>query len=342
MSAIPMSTDPTSATPLSVTPMPAIPMPDTALVQEAADWALAMQYDAPSEADRQAFERWRQQSPAHEAAWARAQAVFDTFGQVPASLGSEALKSLERNEGRRRRLRLLGMLLVAAPAGWLAWRHAPWREWSADEATATGERKTLRLPDGTRLVLNTASAVDIAFTDTQRRIRLVAGEILVATHADLSATPRPFLVDTPYGGVQALGTRFSLRRMEDGRLCRVAVFEHAVEVRPLAGASRILHAGEQADFGVAGVQLPVAADRTAALWEHGTLLAKDMPLGEVIAELARYRPGVLRCDPVVAGMPVSGALSLTDTDAALDLLARSLPLRIERRTRYWVSVGPRG
>ena len=93
---------------------------------------------------------------------------------------------------------------------------------------------------------------------------------------------------------------------------------------------------------MAGVQPPVAADRTAVLWEHGTLLAKDMPLGEVIAELARYRPGVLRCDPAVAGMPVSGALSLTDTDAALDLLARSLPLRIERRTRYWVSVGPRG
>ena len=78
------------------------------------------------------------------------------------------------------------------------------------------------------------------------------------------------------------------------------------------------------------------------LVDYGTLLAKDMPLGEVIAELARYRPGVLRCDPAVAGMPVSGALSLTDTDAALDLLARSLPLRIERRTRYWVSFGPRG
>ncbi|MFT4267525.1 MAG: FecR domain-containing protein, partial [Xenophilus sp.] len=208
--------------------------------------------------------------------------------------------------------------------------------------TATGERRAIQLPDGTRLVLNTASAIDIAFTDTQRRIRLAAGEILVTTHADPAATPRPFLVDTVCGVVRALGTRFSVRQMEDGGLCRVAVFEHAVEVRPLAGAVRILRAGERADFGVADVLPPVAAGKAALLWEQGMLLAKNMPLGDVIAELSRYRPGVLHCEPAVAGMPVSGAISLMDTDAALDLLAGSLPLRIERRTRYWVTVGPRG
>ncbi|MFT3803661.1 MAG: FecR family protein [Burkholderiaceae bacterium] len=316
-------------------------MPDTDLLKEAADWAMTLQYDAPSDADRQAFERWRTQSSAHERAWERAQAVFHAFDQVTAGLGKGAIESLECKQRRRRRLRVLGMLLAAPPAAWLAWRHAPWHPWSADVATATGERKTLRLPDGSRLVLNTASAVDIAFTSAQRRIRLVAGEILVTTHADPSATPRPFLVDTAYGSVRTLGTRFSMRQLEDKRLCRVAVFEHAVEVRPLAGAARILHAGEQADFDVAGVRLPVVVDQTAALWERGTLLAKDMPLGAVIAELARYRPGVLRCDPAVASMLVSGALSVADTDAALELLAGSLPLHIERRTRYWVRVGRR-
>jgi transmembrane sensor len=66
-----------------------------------------------------------------------------------------------------------------------------------------------------------------------------------------------------------------------------------------------------------------------------------MRLGDVITELARYRPGVLRCDPAVAAMLTSGALSLTDTDTALTLLSSTLPLRIERRTRYWITVVPR-
>jgi transmembrane sensor len=307
---------------------------DPALLHEAADWAMRLHYDAPSEADRRAFEHWRGQSPAHYAAWARAQSVFHTFGQVPPDIGRETLRRMEHDRGRRRSLRLLAALPAAA-LGALAGYHAPWRQWTADVATATGERKTLSLPDGSRLVLNTASAVDIVFDANARRLRLVAGEILVTTQAD--SLRRPFLVDTAQGLVRALGTRFAVRQLENG-LFRVVVFEHAVEVVPLAGAARTLRAGEQAEFGAAGVQPPAPIGDAAALWEKGMLLAKDMRLAEVIAELARHRPGVLRCDPAVAGLRVSGAISLADTDAALAMLAASLPLFIEYRTRYWVVV----
>jgi transmembrane sensor len=264
--------------------------------------------------------------------------VFHVFEQVPAGIGKEALKALDRRQSRRRSLQLLGALLVAAPAGWLAWRQMPDR--SVEVATATGERKTLALPDGSRLVCNTASDVDIAFSSTERRIRLLAGEILITTHPDSGPTYRPFLVDTPHGVVRALGTLFSVRRL-DGDACRVAVFEHAVELHPLAGVPRILHAGQQADFGLAHISQPVPVDGSAALWEQGMLLAKNMRLGDVIAELARQRPGVLQCDPAVADLRVSGAISLDDTDAGLELLAGTLPVRIERRTRYWVTVRPR-
>jgi transmembrane sensor len=63
-----------------------------------------------------------------------------------------------------------------------------------------------------------------------------------------------------------------------------------------------------------------------------------MPLGEWVAELGRYRRGVLRCDPAVAGLRVSGAFPLDDTDRALQLLADTFPVRHVWRTRYWVSV----
>lgn len=311
----------------------------SALLKEAADWAITFQYDMPTEGERQAFERWRRQSPAHEAAWARAQTVFLTFNQVPAGIGKEAIKSLEHGYDRRRALHLLSALLVAAPAGWLAVRHTPWREWAADVTTATGERKTLALPDGSSLVLNTASAVNIAFDAVARRIRLVSGEILITTHAD--PTHRPFFVDTPYGVVRALGTRFSVRHLDAEAICRVAVFQSAVEVRPLRGAARVLNTGEQADFGAAEIAPPTPVDDSATLWERGMLLARDMRLGDVIAEMARHRPGLLRCDPAVANLRLSGAISLADTDAGLAVLEKTLPVRIGRSTRYWVTVGPR-
>lgn len=311
---------------------------DAALLSEAADWVMALRFGHPAKMDQQAFERWRQQSPAHGRAWAKAEAVLGTFEQVPAGIGRKAVHAMQPMP-RRRTLQMLGTLLVAAPTGWLAWRQMPWRDWTADAVTATGERKSLELADGTRLVLNTASAVDIAFSPKERRIRLLAGEILITTHADPSPTYRPFLVSTPQGSVQALGTRFSVRRL--GEASHVAVFEHAVRIQTAEGVGRLVQAGEQADFGAARVGNPVAVDDTAAVWERGLLLARNMRLADVLAELARYRSGALRCDALVADLRVSGALSLADTDAALALLERTLPVRVERTTRYWVTVAPR-
>ncbi len=59
---------------------------------------------------------------------------------------------------------------------------------------------------------------------------------------------------------------------------------------------------------------------------------------EVVAELARYRPGILRCDPAVADLKVSGVFSLRDTDEALEAISDSFPVQVRRHTRYWVTV----
>jgi len=59
--------------------------------------------------------------------------------------------------------------------------------------TATGERSTYTLADGSSLMLNTGSSVDIVFDDKQRLLRLRAGEVLVQTAKDSAANPRPSL-----------------------------------------------------------------------------------------------------------------------------------------------------
>jgi len=65
-----------------------------------------------------------------------------------------------------------------------------------------------------------------------------------------------------------------------------------------------------------------------------------MPLGRFLAELSRHRPGVLRCDPAVAALELTGVFPLADTDRVLTALQQSLPIKVHSLTRYWVTVMP--
>ncbi|MNN64333.1 fec operon regulator FecR [compost metagenome] len=67
-------------------------------------------------------------------------------------------------------------------------------------------------------------------------------------------------------------------------------------------------------------------------------MAERQPLGQFLAELARHRPGFLRCSDEAAGLLLTGVFPLADTDRILAALERSLPVRVSYRTRYWVSV----
>ena len=72
------------------------------------------------------------------------------------------------------------------------------------------------------------------------------------------------------------------------------------------------------------------------------LVVERMRLADFLAELDRYRPGYLRCDPQVADLRVSGAFPLRAPDDVLALLAETLPVRLRSMSRYWVTVLPRG
>ncbi|MNC51035.1 fec operon regulator FecR [compost metagenome] len=64
-------------------------------------------------------------------------------------------------------------------------------------------------------------------------------------------------------------------------------------------------------------------------------------LADLLDELGRYRPGMVRCHDAVADLAVSGSFSLRDTDASLGLLQSTLPIKVSSLTRYWVTVEPR-
>lgn len=309
--------------------------------REAAHWLVRLQ---AGEADADGLARWRAADPAHEAAWRRAEVVMHKLGLADGPigpLGASVLRDV-RGAGRRAAIRSLAVLIAAGPAAFVGWRLLSGSSWNADLSTATGERREITLPDGSRLQLDTASAADLRFSATERRVLLRRGAIWVQTAS--VPDPRPFLVQAPQGTARALGTRFSMRLFdaEGGHeaAAQVAVMQGAVALHSAFGPSGIVRAGQQARMRRTEVDLPEALPPDADGWTQGVLYAEKMPLGDFAAELSRYRPGLLRCDPAVAHLQISGAFQLADTDAVLRALAASLPVRIEMRTRYWVLIGP--
>ena len=315
---------------------------DPGILEQAADWLVLLQSGEATEQDLAALAQWRARSPAHEAAWQRAEAVLGTFARVPAQLGRDTLQRLPRAPRHNRR-QLLSLLAIAAPTGWLLWQYGPWQQ-QADYQTATGQQQTIDLADGSQLVLNTATKVDVAFTQTARTITLLAGEIMLTTGKDAAwpaAQPkRPLTVRTTHGSLQPIGTRFAARLLADGT--QVSVFEGTVQVRSAqSGQTAAVPAGQQLRFNATELQTQHAVDATSGLWATGMLLAQDMRLGDLIAELARYQHGLLRCDPAVAQLLVSGAFPVGDIAASLRVLEQSLPVRIARPVPYWVTVKAR-
>lgn len=307
---------------------------DHATLEAAARWYVDLRCDAPTDAQREAHRRWLERDPRHLQAWERLGRLQGKLEQVSPSLARPTLAGARAK--RREVLKVFSLLLASGAAGTLAWNTTALPTLMADQRTRTGERRTLRLDDGTQLQLNTATAVDIRYSEQLREVRLLSGEILIETARDPLA--RPFIVHTADGSIRALGTRFVVRR--EGDETRVSVQEHAVEVRPAGGlvsAARV-DAGQQMTFNEShlGAVQPALAHSDA--WSRDMLVVSDWALGDFVAELKRYRPGHLGCDSAVAALRISGAFHLADTDTVLDNLTATLPVRVRRFSRYWASV----
>lgn len=306
-------------------------------IRAAAQWYARLASGVEDERTRQDWQRWHAADPLHQQAWQRMEAVRSQMARVPGQLAAGSLQGASHS----RRQVLRGFVLLASAGGLatLGWRSELGQSLAADYRTGVGERQRFTLDDGSALMLDTASAVDVRFDGNQRRLILRSGALWVQTAAD--ARQRPFLVETPHGLVRALGTRFTVAS-QDGS-STVAVLEKAVEVSTRNAPTAIrLEAGQQLRFSAAGLGTPATSDASVAGWTQGSLLAVDRPLGELIEELGRYRNGWLRCDPRIAGLKVSGAFPLDDTDLALAALESGFPVRIVRRTGYWVTLVPRG
>lgn len=319
-----------------------------ALIDAAVGWAVRINHSHPSAAQREAFQRWLEAEPLHGLAWQRVNGLkgFQSALQsLPPRLaldtlqGAQALRQRQA-AGRRQATKLLALAGVAVATGWLAREHAPWQRLLADASTGVGQQETLRLVDGSVVMLNTDSAVSMDFSGASRVIVLRRGEMLVTTGADAEGGgSRPFWVHTPFGRLQALGTRFTVRLHE--RHASVSVQDGAVALHPAGGGAPVtVHAGGSRWLTEEGAPSAQGLGFEADDWAQGVVAGRNIRLQDLLAELQRYRRGRIVCDARVADLRLSGLFHTRHTDQTLQFLVQTQPLSVTYRTRFWVTVGP--
>ncbi|MBL7250721.1 FecR family protein [Alloalcanivorax marinus] len=304
-----------------------------AIIEAAIHWSVTMASGTADAAQRRDYQHWLDADERHRRAAERLGAIDDEVRGARRA-GLPVTDTLDHLQRRRRRRRGLGgglLVLVLVAVGLVG---GDVSRLSRDYVTGTGEQQRLRLPGGTRVVLNADTALDVLAGEGRPTLRLHAGEILVDSEA-AAVADKPRVV-TDDGRLDALGTRFQVSVGGSGTGLtvlqgRVAV--HAAGGEPL-GEVRPGRGWRLAD----GTLAPGTTGLRAGSWEDGVVEARDAPLAEVLKALGHYRAGWLGYDQAVAGLKVTGVFQLNDTDAALDAIAQSLPVRVVHRTRWWVRV----
>ncbi|MCW5799651.1 MAG: Iron dicitrate transport regulator FecR [Nitrospira sp.] len=302
------------------------------LLREAAEWFARADAEDFTEAERRRLETWRRRSPAHDEAFER---VCRTWGATDLAVALESVPPADmptrQRLHRRRRIRWAAAATLLVIAGWWALGSNFLITLRSDYATATGEQRTIHLPDQSSVVLNTNTALVSHVEGTSRLIHLLQGEALFQVRADAT---RPFIVEHAGHRVQVLGTEFIVRERQD--ITTITVVHGVVQVTSTnpASSSIQLTAGQRVSIGPNGagpVSQVAAADATA--WTRRRLVISDQPLSEVIDEIQRYHSGsIVIWNPSAREIRVTGIYDLTNMAETLTVLAKTLPIHMDRLT----------
>jgi transmembrane sensor len=303
---------------------------DYSVLEEAAHWFALFESKQTDAAQRRDWQNWLDADERNRVAWQQVEHINQRFDGLQPRAASNALRESELS-----RRRLLKNFVVLIAVGGIGWQAARWPQPNATFKTARGEVRHFRLEDGSDVWLNTASAVDVEFDETQRQIVLREGEILIDTARD----KRPFFVTTEHGHLQALGTRFGVREVNGET--RLGVEQGTVVASPEYSMQKAhVQAGQAIRFRSTELGPKQKLRANAFGWINDMIVADEMPMGEFIDELNRHYTGHINLSPDVAGLKLVGAYPLSDIDQVLDALAQSHPIRVVRLSPWWRSVQP--
>lgn len=326
----------------------------TEALMQAAEFLVDLQADALTPDEHASITSrltaWRTASPDHEWAWQRVMAMGARLQPLSPQrthrTSTAILSTAASKAGRRKAIKQLACAAIGGAAGLVVWRQsdtAPvWlAAWGSDIRTGTGERRNLELPDGSRLQLNADSAVSIAFSAVERTVRLISGELYVHSAPLPPDRSLPLRLTTRHGRIEAGEARFGVRQREHlatGLFVDGGRVEVGLARAGTPAATRAVRAGESMVFEGDRLGEPQASRAATTAWTRGMLIAQDMPLGELLAELSLFRSGYLGCDPAIASLRINGTFPLRsaeDTDRALRMLVAEHALAARYVTRYW-------
>lgn len=323
--------------------------------REAADW-LARLESAPSAELLASFRDWCDESPRHEAAYARLAATWARLDRLralapadssereaPASTGAAAATSIPLTQSgpptpERRRGTLVRLAAVLAAAGligliWLAGH----RETGLYQ-TDVGDFRRIALDDGSTVELNTDTRLVVRFTPKHRLITLDKGEANFIVAHDAA---RPFSVIAGDTAVRATGTRFAVRRAAD---VEVVVSEGTVAIlsperdsdvsSALEASTPLLRAGHAAKVDRARVRPQSLSeqdlDRRMA-WQRGMLVFDVDSIDEIAREFNRYsKRKLVVTDPEVGRLEIGGYFKATNVAEFVDVLEHNYGVRVVR------------
>jgi transmembrane sensor len=295
--------------------------PLDALTEQALEKLVHLHSGAETAADWAAYEDWKAASAENRLAADRAETLWQKLGPALARPQRSKPKSIPIILV----LLLAGLAAMLVGSGWFG----PPRYLFADQKTAVGEHKEIVLADGSKVEVDSDTAFDIDVSQSKRELTLFTGQIFVTVTPDKA---RPFTVRAGDGVARALGTAFGVRQDRDGT--QVVVTESTVRVSGAAsGRSVDVHAGQQVDYSPQrGLGEPKRADlRVLTAWRSGQMIFEGRPLGDVVAEMSRYRWGtIVFADASLKQLLVTGIFDTNDTDGLLNAIATVLPVKIDR------------
>ncbi len=324
--------------------------PSQAAREQAALWIARLDAGATA-ADLQQIHAWLAQSPAHGQAllelaqlWDR----MDMLGQLSTMFPLDASGKVARAQHGRRGALLATAAAVVAVIGLTLLLPqlrpddaAPDPNFSASYQTAVGEQRSVQLADGSRIVLNTGTRIEVDYSEGTRRIELLAGEGLFEVAKDAA---RPFQVHAGERMVEAVGTAFSVQRGASDAL-EVLVTEGKVLLHtpPTAGATAAaasdsslpLSAGQYAAVDAqhaTAVAIDIPTDQLEARlsWQHGMLLFRDDPLSKVLEEVRRYTTLDIQADESLLDIRVGGYFRVDDIDGLLAAIDTNFRIDLQR------------
>ena len=243
-----------------------------------------------------------------------------------------------RSDPIRRRVGVVAAAAVAAGVAIVLIPTAPHRAPVAQVyATALGQTRSVRLEDGSRILLGADSRISASIADDRRTVRLVSGQALFTVAPNAS---RPFVVEAGTTEIRDIGTVFAVTRHADATT--IGVTEGVVEATVPGAAAMRLGAGQQVRFDRAGHATVGAIEPGMATgWQTGLLRYNRAPLSDVVADINRYAATPLRLvDPAIAHLPYSGTVRTDAIGEWVSALPYAFPVKVRYR-RDGVEIAPR-